>query len=118
MYSGLWAPSDWDQRHILNLVGAYRLPHGYSVGGRFHYNTGRPYPVQGDYQRLPAFWQVDLRADKRLVFDRITFDVFLELGNATLNRQVTAIDAGAMGAPPDQVGFRIVLPSIGVHAEW
>jgi hypothetical protein len=118
-FQGLWAPSDWDQRHILNLVGAYRLPRGFSIGGRFHYNSGRPYPVRTDYQRLPAFWQVDLRADKRFVFDRVTFDVFLELGNATLNRQVTAITASdAMGAPPEQVGFRIVLPSIGLHAEW
>ena len=117
-FDGLWAPSDWDQRHILNLVSAYRLAHGYSVGGRFHYNTGRPYPVNGDYQRLPDFWQVDLRADKRLIFDRMTFDIFVELGNATLNRQVTAIGASTMGAPPPEVGFRIVLPSIGVHAEW
>jgi hypothetical protein len=118
-FDGISAPSDWDQRHILNLVSAYRLPHGYSVGGRFHFNTGRPYPVQGDYQRLPAFWQVDLRADKRLIFDRMTFDVFVELGNATLNRQVTAIGASDMpGMPPSEVGFRIVLPSIGVHAEW
>ena len=112
-FDGISAPSDWDQRHILNLVGAYRLPHGFSVGGRFHYNSGRPYPVGHDYERLPAFWQVDLRADKRLVYDRVTFDVFLDLGNATLNRQVTAINSTT-----DQVGFRIVLPSFGVHAEW
>ena len=26
--------------------------------------------------------------------------------------------AGAMFRPYEQVGFRIVLPSIGIHAEW
>ncbi len=45
-FDGLVAPSDWDQRHILNLVTTVRSKNGYSVGGRVHYNTGRPYPVQ------------------------------------------------------------------------
>jgi hypothetical protein len=121
-FDGVFAPSDWDQRHILNLLAAVRLGRGYSVGGRFHYNTGRPYPIDGEYVRLPAFWQIDLRADKRFVFDRSTWDIYLELGNATFNRQVTAygavLDANASSRLYQPVGFRIVLPSIGVHAEW
>jgi hypothetical protein len=118
-FDGVWAPSDWDQRHILNLVTQVRLPHDFSLGGRFHFNSGRPYPVNGDYQRLPAFWQIDLRADKRLVLERSTWDIYLELGNVTLNRQVSGLNpVDNPNAPPEQVGFRIVLPSIGVHAEW
>ena len=80
---------------------AYRLGGGYSVGGRFHYNTGRPYPVDGEYLRLPAFWQIDLRADKRMVFDRSTWDIYIELGNATFNEQVTAYSAPMIGNPGD-----------------
>jgi hypothetical protein len=119
-FEGLFGPSDWDQRHILNLVTRVQLKNGFAVGGRFHYNTGRPYPVRsGEYQRLPAFWQVDLRADKRFVLDRLTLDLYLDLGNATLNKQVTALGpVDDTHAPPEQIGFRIVLPSIGVHAEW
>jgi hypothetical protein len=53
------------------------------------------------------------------VFDRSTWDVYVELGNATLNQQVTALSSvDNPTAPPEQIGFRIVLPSIGVHAEW
>jgi hypothetical protein len=125
-FSGVWGPSDWDQRHILNLVSAVRLPAHWSAGARFHYNTGRPYPVESamggtDYVRLPAFWQLDLRADKRVLLDRATLDIYLELGNATLTREVIAVQRDQpLGQPPteQQVGFRIVLPSIGVHAEW
>jgi hypothetical protein len=120
-FDGVFASSDWDQRHILNLLASVPLGRGYSVGGRFHYNSGRPYPVDGEYVRLPAFWQIDLRADKRIVFDRSTWDIYLELGNATLNEQVTAYGQVAERAPGtryEPVGFRIVLPSIGVHAEW
>jgi hypothetical protein len=119
-FDGVFAPSDWDQRHILNLVSTVHLKNGFSVGGRFHYNSGRPYPVRpAEYQRLPAFWQVDLRADKRVVLARSTLDFYLELGNVTLNEQVTALSpVDNRNAPPENVGFRIVLPSIGVHAEW
>ncbi len=123
-FDGVFAPSDWDQRHILNLVSAVKLGRGYSVGSRFHFNSGRPYPVDnGDYRRLPAFWQIDLRADKRIVFDRSTWDFYLDLGNVTANEQVTAYSlptgtADGTIRPPEPMGFRIVLPSIGVHVEW
>jgi hypothetical protein len=118
-FDGLFAPSDWDQRHILNLVTTVRLKDGFSVGGRVHYNTGRPYPVRpAEYERLPAFWQLDLRADKRFVLDRSTWDLYLELGNATLNQQVTALRPLDNANASEAVGFRIVLPSIGVHVEW
>ena len=122
-FDGVYAASDWDQRHILNLVTTVRMSKGWSAGGRFHYNTGRPYPVQTevgtvDYFRLPAFWQVALRGTKRVVFDRWTMDLYLELGNATLTRQVVAVQRQFTSGTVDQIGFRIVLPSIGVHAEW
>jgi hypothetical protein len=122
-FDGVYAASDWDQRHIFNLVATVRMAKGWSAGGRFHYNTGRPYPVQSelgpvDYFRLPAFWQLDLRAAKRVVLDRSTLDFYLELGNATLTREVVAIQRQFNTGNPEQVGFRIVLPSFGVHAEW
>jgi hypothetical protein len=31
---------------------------------------------------------------------------------------VVAIQRLSDGGSPEQVGFRIVLPSVGVHAEW
>jgi hypothetical protein len=131
VFDGVWGPSDWDQRHILNLLASYRLGRGYSVGGRFHYNTGRPYPVavsgnvgQIEQQRLPAFYQVDLRADKKMVFDRFTLTAYIELGNATATREVTGlttIPASGGGGMSDgtvrQLGYRIILPTIGLHGE-
>jgi hypothetical protein len=121
---GVAAPSDWDQRHILNLVVATKLGAGWTVGGRFHFNTGRPYPTLTEHNtmelvRLPSFWQIDLRAAKRVIYDRFTLDWFVELGNATLTREVTALQRFEMDTGPlEQVGFRIVLPSVGIHAEW
>jgi hypothetical protein len=131
-FGGVTGPSDWDQRHILNLVGSYRLGGGYSVGGRFHLHTGRPYPVETsgntleiEYRRLPTFYQLDLRADRRIVYDRFILTVYVELGNATLTKEVSALsttfDENGNRTTDGQVrelGYRIILPSIGVHAEF
>ncbi len=119
----LRVPSDWDQRHIVNLVVGYRLRRGYALGARVHYNTGRPYPVFDqrsgvpDYLKLPDFYQLDLRADKRFVFDKFVLDAYVEVVNATFTREVYDIKRGADGRL-DTKAFRIALPSVGVHAEW
>jgi hypothetical protein len=122
-YYQVKAPSDWDQRHIFNLVAGYRMRAGWSAGGRIHFNTGRPYPVfddrvfNVDYQRLPPFFQLDVRLDKRFVFDRYVLSAYVELVNTTLTREVFDLKRRPDGTV-DEKGFRIVLPSLGVHAEW
>ena len=115
--------SDWDQRHVLNLVAGQRFRGGYSLGGRFHLNTGRPYPIfdddapgPPDYIRLPTFYQLDIRADKRFVFDKYVLDLYIEAVNTTLTRNV--FDVKRTFGVVDEKAYRIVLPSIGVHAEW
>jgi hypothetical protein len=116
--------ADWDQRHILNLVAGYRLGRGYSVGSRFHLNTGRPYPVFNDrtkmvseYRRLPTFYQLDLRFDKRFLFDRFILDVYFEVVNSTWTREVFDIRRNGRGELVE-TGFPLAFPSLGVHAEF
>jgi hypothetical protein len=117
------AASDWDQRHILNLVMGYRFRAGWAASGRVHYNTGRPYPVykectaRVDYQRLPPFFQVDWRVDKRFVFDKFVLSAYVELVNSTLTREVYDLKRRCDDTLESK-GFKIVLPSLGVHAEW
>jgi hypothetical protein len=117
------APSDWDQTHIFNLVLGYRLRDGWTTSGRIHYNTGRPYPVsfernfRVEYRRLPPFFQLDLRVDRQFVFDRFLMSAYLEVVNTTLSREVYDIKGREDGTIDDS-GYRIVIPSIGVHAEW
>jgi hypothetical protein len=121
---GIIVPSDWNQTHILNLVTGYRLPRNYSASVRFHFNSGRPYPVynQGTtnvdgYTHLSDFPQLDLRADKRFVFDNYILDAYIEVVNATRSREVYDLKRSQSGAMTESA-YRLVLPSIGVHAEW
>jgi hypothetical protein len=123
--SGVFGRSDWDQRHILNLVTGYRMRGGYSVGARFHFNTGRHAPIVGSpggqYQDLPAFYQLDLRAERRIVFDRFVMSLFADFANTTLTREVVQVvwdydpNTGMRG--PVQRDFHLILPTIGIHAE-
>jgi len=121
---GIIVPSDWDQRHIVNLVVGYRWPHNYSTSARFHYNSGRPYPLYSNrtfevegYIHLPGFPQLDLRCDKRFIFDKFVMEAYLELVNSTLSREVFDVKREPSGAIYENY-YRLVLPSAGVHVEW
>jgi TonB family protein len=92
---------DQDQTHVLALLASYDFGHGYEVGGRFRYTTGMPRtPVvghyldnlTGDYEpifgahnsiRIPAFWQLDARAEKSFVLQRMKLSVFVDVQNIT-----------------------------------
>jgi hypothetical protein len=116
---GVIGPSDWDQRHILNAVLGYRLGR-YELGARGHLNTGRPVLVNGGqaetFVRLPTFYQLDLRAERRILFDTFTLNAYVELVNATLSREVYELDQQPWGEL-SQRSLRVVLPAIGIRGE-
>jgi len=117
---GVIGPSDWDQRHILNLVLGYRIGRN-TIGGRAHLSTGRPVLIKGreadGFVRLPTYYQIDLRAERRFLFDRFAMDVYLEVVNCSLSRQVFNLRQDASGQL-HETSYRIVLPSLGVHGEF
>jgi hypothetical protein len=117
--AGVIGPSDWDQRHVLNAVLGYRIG-PYVVGARWHFNTGRPVLVNAGqaetFVRLPAFHQLDLRAERRFLFDSFTLNLYLEVVNATLTRQVYQLDQAPDGSLSEK-SLRVVLPSLGVRGE-
>jgi hypothetical protein len=121
--NGVLGKSDWDQRHIFNLVTGYRVGHGWSLGARAHYHTGRTAPIidgGGVYRQLPPFYQLDLRAERRFVFDRFILDVYADFANVTLTREVFQLrnDTPFTGdVTVVQDSFKIILPTIGVHGE-
>ena len=124
--NGVLGRSDWDERHILNVVAGMRFRGGYSLGGRFHLNTGRWAPVVnspgGDYQQLPTYYQLDLRGERRFVFDRFVMDVYADFANVTLDPEVLQLDYVYTSTPGgnmiDQDVVKLILPTIGLHAQF
>lgn len=91
----------YDQTHNLTMLGTYQLPRNWSIGGRFRYttgnpntpvnssvfnsNTGRYMPIYGDKysSRVPAFAQLDIRVDKRWIFNAWTLTAYLDIQNVS-----------------------------------
>ena len=115
---GVIGPSDWDQRHILNLVAGYRISR-FTLGGRVHYHSGQPVLVNGTeaeaFVRMPGFWQLDLRVERRFLFDAFTLDVYVEAVNTTMSRMVYGLKQDEFTGETSQYSLRLFLPSLGVR---
>ena len=105
--NGVYVPSSWDARHIVNLVLGKRFPRNWEVGINWRYQAGLPFsPFSDDsslrinwdrngagipdYDRLntrraAAFNAIDLRVDKKWFFDKWSLNVFLDIENLTGN---------------------------------
>lgn len=117
-------PFDLDQRHNLNVAGSVVLGR-WRVGGRVQYVSGAPYspqlkdldgkPVFPPYsQRLPDFFQVDVRFDR--IWQRCwgTIDLYFDIQNATNRRNIEGRNIDDNGVETDVRGLPI-LPFIGIE---
>jgi TonB family protein len=95
---------DYDQTHILTALGSYKFARHWTLGGRFRLVSGNPRtpvtggvvnatadryePIFGEVNsaRNPAFHQLDLRIDKRWLFDRWILDTYLDVQNVYNHR--------------------------------
>jgi TonB family protein len=129
--------SDYDRTHVLNAILAYDLGRKWRAGGRFVFFTGSPYSAMAgnvplppyNNQRLPPFYRVDFRLEKRWPFARDGYIAFVaEVQNATLNKESTTFGlsctsteatptSGTTQCRPSTVG-PITLPSIGIEASF
>ncbi len=95
------APSNWDQRHILNVVLGYKISQKWYFSGRAHYHTGRPWtaPVGTQSQvdalrenrnnaRLPPFFQLDLRIERIWRWPDWQLHAVLDVANSTYSHEV------------------------------
>jgi len=102
---GVYRPSSWDTRHMVNLLGSYNLPKNWNVSMRWRYVGGAPYsPIDRDLSsnidawsvnnrpyidyenyntlRLKDSHQLDLRIDKEYYFEKFMLNFYLDVQNA------------------------------------
>jgi len=138
-------PFAFDQTHVVNLVVSRRLPGNVTLGGVFHFNTGRPetgsltsqtmragldargrplWVRQGrdEADRLPAFFRFDLRLAKTWLFDTFTLDAYVDVLNTTLSREVSGFEyqqpvpGGRLVKRP--FGIPLALPVLGLKGQY
>jgi outer membrane receptor protein involved in Fe transport len=126
----------WDQTHVLSVLGSYELGGGWTVGARFRFVTGNPEtPVEGSvydadndvYVRIPGdprsvrldpFHQLDVRVDKRFVFDAWLLDIYLDVSNVYNRGNPETIEYNFDYSESQPVSGLPIIPSIGIRGEF
>ncbi|HAN31729.1 MAG TPA: hypothetical protein DCQ06_09055, partial [Myxococcales bacterium] len=130
-------PFSFDQTHILAILGSYKLPYNMEIGLRWRYVTGNPQTRVGasvwneqvdNYtqvpstcefcERLPSFHQLDIRFDKKFVFDRFLLGVYLDLQNAYNRANPESIQYNFDATQSSYTSGLPLIPSFGIRGEF
>jgi hypothetical protein len=131
-------PSEFDQTHNLNLIGSYRREK-WTYGGRFRYITGSPFtpvasasfdsdndvyiPRLGPLfsKRFDDFLQLDIRIDRKFIYDTWILTAYLDIQNLTnSSKMATAqyLDYSYDYSQTEEIDGLPILPTLGVKGEF
>ena len=127
----------YDQTHILTALGSYKLPNNYEISARFRYVTGNPYTdvstavwnnSNDSWQRInsacqycarfPAFHQLDIRADKKFIFDRWMLSIYLDVQNVYNRYNPESIQWNYDSTIKQYQSLLPIIPSLGIKGEF
>jgi hypothetical protein len=127
---------DFDQPHILTVVGTYEIGWGFSAGLRFRLVSGNPstpvtgsiydasagiyVPVYGptNSDRLGTFHQLDLRIDRVWTFQLWKLSVYLDVQNVYNRGNPEGVSYNYDYSREQPVTGLPILPILGVKGEW
>jgi outer membrane receptor protein involved in Fe transport len=129
----------FDQPHNVVALGTLELPElwdGFSTGFRLRYTSGNPYRrvvtavndtdadrFQAVFEsspsgRVPAFFQLDVRADKRWTYRTWMLAVYLEVQNVTNRKNPEGVTYNYDYSERGWVTGLPLFPSFGIRAEY
>jgi TonB family protein len=127
---------DFDQPHILTALAVYKLPRGWSIGGRFRLVSGNPYtpvynaiddesvngtiPLYGprNSARHKAFHQFDLRVDKVWTWRYVALNFYVDILNLYNRRNPEGLLYSYDYTINRIIAGLPILPSVGLKLEW
>ena len=128
-------PSQYDQTHNLNLIGAYNKER-WTFSGRFRFVTGVPFtPVNGGTydsdndvfipnagsiysQRFDAFKQLDIRIDRKYIYEKWILTAYLDIQNITNSLNSQNIEYSYDYSQSKKVRGLPILPTFGLKGEF
>jgi hypothetical protein len=128
-------PSEFDQTHNLNLIGSYNKER-WTFSGRFRFVTGLPYtPVTGASfdsdndvyipltgriysRRFEAFNQLDIRIDRKYIFDEWILTYYLDIQNIMNSKNSQNIQYSYDYRQNKKVRGLPILPTFGIKGEF
>jgi len=108
----------FDRTHVFNGALAYNLGRNWRAGTRVTFYTGLPKaydPTDPTATRLPPFFKVDLRLEKRWQLGPRAYLSFIaEWMNATLSKEAVSTTCTLNGCETRTIG-PITIPSLGIE---
>jgi outer membrane receptor for ferrienterochelin and colicin len=126
----------YDQTHILTAVGMYSLPRNWQLSSRFRLVSGNPQtPVAGsvfdsaraEYQpiygakytsRDPMFYQLDIRLDKRWIYNGWMLNAYLDIQNISNHTNSEGTSYNADYTQTKTTSGLPIYPILGVRGEF
>jgi TonB family protein len=132
-----WQSTDYDQRHLLNMLGSVELGAHWSAGFRFRLATGYPNtPTESaifdsdadafspapnrdtNSGRMPIFHSLDVRVDKEWLYDTWLLALYLEVQNVYNQQNPEGIMYNYDYTEIDYVYGLPILPVLGIRGEF
>jgi hypothetical protein len=128
-------PAEFDQSHNLNLIGAYNLER-WTFSARFRFVTGNPYtpvigatfdsdndvfiPARGAIfsERFNAFNQLDIRIDRRFIYETWILTAYIDIQNAYNAQNAQNITYAYDFSDNKKVRGLPILPTFGLKGEF
>ncbi len=129
-------PSQYDQTHLLGVLASKELGGNWRLSGRFRYATGNPntpltggvldsdndvyLPVRGSIysERLDSFYQLDVRLDKKWIYDKWILSLYLDIQNLTNRKNIERIEYSYDYTSHTETSGLPVLPTLGLKGEF
>ncbi len=130
------ALSQFDQTHVVTATGSWELPRNWQLSARFRYVTGNPYtpvlggtldadndvyvPTRGRYfsERVGSFSQLDLRLDKKWIYDRWILTFYIDIQNVLNHSNSEAIRYSYDYSKTTNIEGLPFLPILGLKGEF
>ncbi len=125
-----------DQTHILTIVAQTNLPYGFTLGARYRIVSGDPtneplgsvhdvdttnYLELGTTSRstrLPTFHQLDVRVDKKLVFDTFSLNAYMDLLNVYNQANAEGFQTDYRSREQQPIPSLPIIPVLGMSGEF
>jgi TonB family protein len=131
-----YALFQYDQTHVLTILGSYKLGRGWQIGARFRLTSGDLYtPTSyGAYDatagaavgvaafppygvRLPLFHQLDLRVDKTWTIGRFRLTAYVDVQNVYNAGNPLGVTYNYNYTQSATINDLPILPSLGIRGE-
>ncbi|MFP5518884.1 MAG: TonB-dependent receptor plug domain-containing protein [Bdellovibrionia bacterium] len=128
-------PSEYDQTHNLNVIGSYRQG-SWTYGARLRYVTGNPYtpivgssydsdrdvyvPTRGKIfsQRYDNFFQLDVRIDRKWIYDTWILTAYLDIQNLSNSQNIESIRYSYDYSQSEKIMGLPLIPTFGIQGEF